>query len=258
MYRIIGGDQKIYGPATVEQLRQWLSEGRLNAMSLVQADGSAEWKPLGQVPELALAAPPPPLPPVFPVAEPVLPPFGEPPGPVPAASPILSSTPAPSPAPEATVPPASTPAPAPAPVPAAAPTPVLRSEPIPSWTPPPAPAPSLPPPPVSSSVPPAQPQPFQSQPVPVTNTAATTGFVFAILSLMPCCCFGFLFSIIGLIFSIIGLTQSRNLPEEKGKSLAIAGIIISVLGLFSGLAVAIFSQMGRHGVFFNHWPPNSF
>ena len=30
MYKIIGSDQKVYGPVTAEQLRQWLAEGRVN------------------------------------------------------------------------------------------------------------------------------------------------------------------------------------------------------------------------------------
>ncbi len=53
MYRIIGGDKKEYGPVSAEDLRRWLAEGRLNAQSLVQAEGSTEWKPLSTFPELA-------------------------------------------------------------------------------------------------------------------------------------------------------------------------------------------------------------
>jgi hypothetical protein len=53
MYRIIGGDQKEYGPVTAEQLRQWVSEGRVNAQTSVLAEGAAEWKPLSAFPEFA-------------------------------------------------------------------------------------------------------------------------------------------------------------------------------------------------------------
>ena len=53
MYRIIGGDQKEYGPVTAEQLRQWITEGRLSGQSLVQAEGDGEWKPLSTFPEFA-------------------------------------------------------------------------------------------------------------------------------------------------------------------------------------------------------------
>ena len=52
MYRIIGGDKQIYGPVSAEELRRWLAEGRLNAQSQVQAEGSTEWKPLSAYPEL--------------------------------------------------------------------------------------------------------------------------------------------------------------------------------------------------------------
>lgn len=67
MYRLIGNDGQQYGPATSEQLREWIAAGRANALTLVQAEGSAEWKPLGSLPEFAAAlgtnAPPPPPPP---------------------------------------------------------------------------------------------------------------------------------------------------------------------------------------------------
>src|SRR5258708_7411217 len=56
MYKIIGADGKEYGPVTAEQLRQWMAEGRVNAATRVQAEGSTEWKTIGALPEFA--APP--------------------------------------------------------------------------------------------------------------------------------------------------------------------------------------------------------
>lgn len=53
MYKIIGADGKQYGPISVDQLREWITQGRVNAQTQVQADGSVEWKPLAQYPELA-------------------------------------------------------------------------------------------------------------------------------------------------------------------------------------------------------------
>lgn len=53
MYKIIGADGKEYGPVTTEQLRQWIREGRANAQTKVQAEGSTEWKPISAFPELA-------------------------------------------------------------------------------------------------------------------------------------------------------------------------------------------------------------
>ena len=52
MYKIIGADQKEYGPVTAEQLRQWITEGRADGRTLVQAEGGA-WKPLSTFPEFA-------------------------------------------------------------------------------------------------------------------------------------------------------------------------------------------------------------
>jgi hypothetical protein len=53
MYKIIGADQKEYGPITLDQLRQWILEGRANAQTRAQAEGTAEWKVLSDFPELA-------------------------------------------------------------------------------------------------------------------------------------------------------------------------------------------------------------
>lgn len=57
MYKIIGADQKEYGPVSAEQLRQWLAEGRVNLQTQVLAEGATEWTPLGSLPEFAAAAP---------------------------------------------------------------------------------------------------------------------------------------------------------------------------------------------------------
>jgi TM2 domain-containing membrane protein YozV len=62
MYKIIGADGQQYGPVNLQQMRQWIAENRLRAESLVQAEGSTEWKPLASFPEFAAefkAAPPP-------------------------------------------------------------------------------------------------------------------------------------------------------------------------------------------------------
>jgi TM2 domain-containing membrane protein YozV len=72
MYRIIGADGRQYGPVGAEQIRRWLAENRLNAQTLLQADGAADWKPLSAFPELRSAeiknVPPPIAPPAAPVA----------------------------------------------------------------------------------------------------------------------------------------------------------------------------------------------
>jgi hypothetical protein len=73
MYRIIGGDKKEYGPATAEEMRLWIAEGRLSDQSQVWEEGSSEWRPLANFPEFgdalrdqivhtpAVAGPTPPL-----------------------------------------------------------------------------------------------------------------------------------------------------------------------------------------------------
>ena len=65
MYKIIGADQKEYGPVAVDQVNTWILEGRANGQTLAQAQGSSEWKALLSFPEFAsvLAAkfPSPPL-----------------------------------------------------------------------------------------------------------------------------------------------------------------------------------------------------
>jgi hypothetical protein len=55
MYKVIGADGKEYGPITADQLRGWIAENRANAQTRVLPEGSAEWKPLSEIPEFAPA-----------------------------------------------------------------------------------------------------------------------------------------------------------------------------------------------------------
>lgn len=57
-----------------------------------------------------------------------------------------------------------------------------------------------------------------------SNPLAITGFVISLVSLL--CCGGT--SWLGLIFSIIGLIESKK-KNNKGKGLAVAGIVISTI-----------------------------
>jgi prepilin-type processing-associated H-X9-DG protein len=68
MFKIIGGDQKEYGPVSADQLREWIQSGRADTQTRVQAEGQTDWRALGELPEFAdaLAArspttPPPPV-----------------------------------------------------------------------------------------------------------------------------------------------------------------------------------------------------
>jgi hypothetical protein len=53
MFKIIGADQKEYGPVSTEQLRQWVVEGRANGLTQVRKEGETDWKPLSAFPEFA-------------------------------------------------------------------------------------------------------------------------------------------------------------------------------------------------------------
>jgi hypothetical protein len=63
MYKIIGADQKEYGPISADQLRQWIAEGRVNTNTKVQPEGTQGWKTVGELPEFAASMPPVPPPP---------------------------------------------------------------------------------------------------------------------------------------------------------------------------------------------------
>lgn len=53
MYKIIGGDQKEYGPISADELRGWIQQNRADARTRVQVEGRAEWQTLGELPEFA-------------------------------------------------------------------------------------------------------------------------------------------------------------------------------------------------------------
>lgn len=84
-------------------------------------------------------------------------------------------------------------------------------------------------------------------PIPKTNSFATAGLIFGILSL-TCCC-GCPFNILGLVFSLIGLSQINRHPElYEGRGLAIAGLILSAASLVLGFVLALLN--------FAFHPPN--
>lgn len=61
MYKVIGADQREYGPVSADQLRQWIAECRANAQTRVKPDGATEWQPLGSLAEFAGTVAPPPV-----------------------------------------------------------------------------------------------------------------------------------------------------------------------------------------------------
>jgi hypothetical protein len=73
---------------------------------------------------------------------------------------------------------------------------------------------------------------------PKTNSFATAGLIFGILSL-ACCC-GFPLNILGLVFSLIGLSQINRHPElYEGRGIAVAGLILSVLSFVLGFGLVL-------------------
>ena len=71
------------------------------------------------------------------------------------------------------------------------------------------------------------------------NSFAVTGMICGALSLL--CCFKILTGVLGIIFSLIALSQINREPERyEGRELAIAGIILSILGILISIALIIF------------------
>jgi hypothetical protein len=53
MYRIVGEDGKEYGPVSLEEIKRWLIEGRVNADTMVMPEGGTRWQKLKEYPELS-------------------------------------------------------------------------------------------------------------------------------------------------------------------------------------------------------------
>ena len=42
MYKVLGADQKEYGPVSAEQVQQWIRDRRLNSQSLLMLEGTVD------------------------------------------------------------------------------------------------------------------------------------------------------------------------------------------------------------------------
>jgi len=58
-YKILGGDGKEYGPATLEQMLGWIRDGRVSAATQVWRSDQPAWVTARELPELQLSAVPP-------------------------------------------------------------------------------------------------------------------------------------------------------------------------------------------------------
>jgi Domain of unknown function (DUF4190)/GYF domain 2 len=81
------------------------------------------------------------------------------------------------------------------------------------------------------------PGPISISPTPRNNSLAVAGMTLGILSLTLglCCCYGLPFSVPGIICSSLALSQIKKDPyTQLGKSLAIAGLVLSILSILVG------------------------
>jgi hypothetical protein len=79
----------------------------------------------------------------------------------------------------------------------------------------------------------------------VTNTNAVWGFVCGLLSVF-CCCAGPFVGAVGIILSSIALSQLNRNPMQKGRGFAIAGLILSIVGVIVGLGAGIIGSFPNH------------
>ncbi len=71
MYKIRGADNREYGPVSADVVRQWIAQRRVIAQTLLQPEGSSDWRMVADFPEFADAlAPQSPIPAVPPSARP--------------------------------------------------------------------------------------------------------------------------------------------------------------------------------------------
>ena len=73
-----------------------------------------------------------------------------------------------------------------------------------------------------------------------TNPLAISGMILGILSLLfSCCCYGLPWNLAGIICSTIALSQIKANPNQLGRGTAIAGLILSILGIAIAVTLAI-------------------
>jgi hypothetical protein len=53
VYKIIGEDGQEYGPATGDQIRQWVVEGRIERQTPVFVEGASDWNFVGLLPQFS-------------------------------------------------------------------------------------------------------------------------------------------------------------------------------------------------------------
>lgn len=69
---------------------------------------------------------------------------------------------------------------------------------------------------------------------------AIAGFVLSLVGLIPCFWFWFLQApaVLGTIFSVLGLKAAK--AGKKGRGLAIAGLVIGIIGILVAVAITLY------------------
>ena len=104
------------------------------------------------------------------------------------------------------------------------------------------------------SIPPVPPI-VNLSPAPVREggqTMAMWGLICGILANLCCC--ASIFGILGLIFSITVLSRRQDFPGANHKELAVAGLILSIIGLLWHSLLPLFFFRPRMFPHFRHWP----
>lgn len=89
-----------------------------------------------------------------------------------------------------------------------------------------------------------------------TSPSAVWGLVCGIFSFFGCfcCCLNIPLGVLGLVLSLIGLSQVHDFPETyDGRAVAIAGIVVSALGLLLGIALLMSSAANGNFQYNHNW-----
>lgn len=76
---------------------------------------------------------------------------------------------------------------------------------------------------------------YLATPVPPTNGAATASLVLGIVSIVMSLLF--VPAVIGLVLGIVGIGRARRSTPQVGKGKAVAGIVLSAIGLLTGIGI---------------------
>jgi hypothetical protein len=71
------------------------------------------------------------------------------------------------------------------------------------------------------------------------DSMATAALICGILSIV-CCCGGSIFGVLGLIIPIIILSRRQDYPSKSSRQMALAGLILSIIGLLSHCLLPLF------------------